>query len=59
MLPFHLICFPISPSILFFSDVLSQAFMKHRRKAFVCININNIYSTYFRKLMNFCLTKNL
>ena len=37
------VCFPISPSLLFFLfDVLSQAFIKHR-KAFVYTYIHNIY----------------
>ena len=47
------VCFPISPSL--FSDVPSQAFIKHSIKAlYTYINMHYIY---FRKLMNFCLTK--
>ena len=42
---------------LFFLDVLSQNFIKHSRKAFVYICINNIYQIYFRKLMNVSLPK--
>ena len=38
------LCFPISPSILFLMDVLSQAFIKCSIKAFVYIYINNIYN---------------
>ena len=34
-LPFHLVCFPISPSLLFY--VLYQAFIKYSGKAFVYI----------------------
>ena len=42
---------------LFYS--LSQAFIKHSIKTLVYLYINNVYNAYFRKLMNFCLTKNL
>ena len=41
------LCFLISPSLLFsFFDILSQAFIKHSRKAFVYIHINNMYNIY-------------
>ena len=40
-------------------DVLSQDFIKHSIKAFIYIYVSSIYNTYFRKLMNFCLTKKL
>ena len=47
------LCFPISPSLFF--DVPSQAFIKYSIKAlYTCINM---YYIYFRKLMNFGLTK--
>ena len=42
-LPFHLTYFPIPPSLLFFYfEVLSQAFIKHSRKAFEHIYVNNM-----------------
>ena len=47
-----------SQIITLFLNVLSQAFMKTSRKAFVYIYINNMYHIYFRKLIHFCLTKN-
>ena len=50
------LCFPVSPPPLLFY-ALSQAFIKHSRKAFVYIYANNMHNIYFRKLMNFCLTK--
>ena len=50
------LCFPISPSFFY---VLSQAFIKHSRKAFVYIYINNMYNVYVLENMNFCLTKKL
>ena len=56
VLPFHLVCFPISPSL--FCLMFSQAFIKHSRKAFVYIYVNSMYNIYFRKYMHFCLTKN-
>ena len=31
--------------LFLFFDVLSQAFIKHSRKVFVYIHINNVYST--------------
>ena len=55
--------FPISPSLLFFFDVLSQAFTECCRKAFVYIYIyrererERMCNIYFRKPMNFCLIK--
>ena len=39
------LCSPISPSLSFFY-VVSQAFIKHSRKAFVYIYIINMYSIY-------------
>ena len=53
--------FSISFSSYFFFDVLSQDLIKHskKKKAFVYLYINNVYNIYFRKLMNFCLTKKL
>ena len=42
---------------LFFFDVLSQAFIKHSKKAFVHIHINNMYNIYILEVMNLCLTK--
>ena len=47
------LCFPISPCLLFFY-VLSQAFIKHSRKAFVyiCIYINNMYNVSYEFLPN-------
>ena len=50
------LCFPISPSFSFFLNVLSQAFIKHSRKALAYILIICIIYI-FRKFMNFCLTK--
>ena len=35
-LPFHLVCFPISPSLLFFCF---DVHLKHSRKGFVCVYI--------------------
>ena len=35
-LPFHLVCFPISPSLLFFCF---DVHLKHSRKGFVCVCI--------------------
>ena len=56
VLPFHLVYVLQFLHLLFsFFDVLSQAFIKYSRKAFVYIYINTYI--YFRKLMNFCLTK--
>ena len=62
---FHFFYFIFSALISFslFSNfsifnVLSQVLIKYNRKAFVYININNMYNIYFRKLVNFCL-KNL
>ena len=50
------LCLPISlPPLLFYA--LSQAFIKHNKKAFVYIYVNNMHSIYFRKPMNFCLKK--
>ena len=46
VLPFHLVCFPVSPSLFFF-DVLSQVFIKYSRKTFVCI--------YMLKLPHNCI----
>ena len=43
VLPFHLVCFLISPYFLF-SDILSQALIKLSRIAFVYIYINDMYS---------------
>ena len=40
------LCFPISLSLLLL-DVLSQAFIKHNRKMFVYIYINNMYDNIF------------
>ena len=57
VLPFHLV-YVLQFLHLFFFDVLSQAIIKCSKKAFVYIDIN-IYNIYFRKLMNFCLTKKL
>ena len=45
------LCSPISPSLFFF-DVLSQAFIKCSKKAFVYIDIN-MYNIYFIKLRIF------
>ena len=42
---------------LFFLDVLSQAYIKCSRKAFICIYIKNMYNTYIIKLMNFYQSK--
>ena len=56
-------CLPISPSLglfvflLLFVDVLYQAFIKCCSKVFVYIYKNSIYNIYFRKCMNFYLTK--
>ena len=59
---FSLVCFTFSISysvlpfslfsnfsITFLFDVLSQAFIKHSRKAFVYIYVNSMYNIYFRK----------
>ena len=51
------LCSTISLSLIFF-DVLSQAFIKCSRKAFVYIHIY-MYNIYCRKLMDFCLTKKI
>ena len=44
VLPFHLVCFPISPSLFFL--MFTQAFIKCSRKAFVYIYINSMYNIY-------------
>ena len=58
VLPFNLLVY-VSQflHLSFFSDVLSQAFIKHSRKAFVYIYINSMHNIYLRKFINFCLTK--
>ena len=50
------LCYPISPSLLFF-NVLSQAFIKCR-KALVYIYINNKYNIYILEILLIFLTKN-
>ena len=54
VLPFHLVYILQFLHLFFFFDVLSQAFIKCSKTAFVCIDIN-MYNIYFIKLMNFCL----
>ena len=53
-----ILCFPVSPTP-FFLVVLSQAIIKHSRKAFVYIYIYIVCIVYFRKFMNFCLAKTI
>ena len=56
MLPFHLVyVFQFLISSFSFFDVLYQNFIKYSRIAFLYIYIN--MKIYFRKLMNFCLSK--
>ena len=50
------LCFPISPSLLFFL-MFSQALNKRSRNAFVYIYINNMYNIYILENMDFCLPK--
>ena len=63
VLPFHLV---YVFQFLFFVVVLSEVFIKNRRKACVCVCVcvcvyaNSMYNTciYFIKLMTFFLAKN-
>ena len=57
VLPFHFLVYVSQFLHLFFFDVLSQAFIKHSRKAFVYIYVNSMHNIYLRKFINFCLTK--
>ena len=54
-LPFHLVyVFQFLHLFsFFFFNVLSQAFINHSRKAFVYIYINNMYSIYIFKNLEF------